>query len=346
MRLSLILKNNILWWSMVVIHIPFTGTIRCYLEYADGDPTPRISSEEFPMCEAFYRFKITNVSYVWWTVIHRGADISRLRSNRTSAYCEVLHSPTERVGDENRREIIAKMEEGFISCYCNTSIICTTRYSTFADYIKSSSREERRVYPPSSNILEKNNQTIRARQELLDKYLASTGMTTTTTTTTEATTTTTEITAVTEAEPWEEEAATEASEGFPKTVLVLIIGVICVALILLFIASVPFVWKIRKERRRKRLERTWEERVRQAGLEIEKQEKEAKTKIRRRRDSKEVGSKEKSSDGSKEFLGSRESIGSKEKLSKESPNAPIVDPFGDFIAHIGTGNVQQQPLGL
>nr|CDJ80426.1 unnamed protein product [Haemonchus contortus] len=259
------------------------------------------------MCEIHYEFNIIGPAYSWTLPFYRGANISRLRSNRTSAYCEVLHSPTERVGDENRREILAKMDKGFISCYCNTSIICHTQQSTFQDFIDSSSPEERRLYPPFSEIFLEGNESIR------------------------------------EAEPWEEEAATEASEGFPQTVLVLILGVICVALILLFIASVPFAWKIRKERRRKRLERTWEERVRQAGLEIEKQEKEAKTKIRRRRDSKEVGSKEKSSDGSKESLGSKESIGSKERLSKESVNAPSADPFGDFVAHIGTGNVQRQP---
>uniref|UniRef100_A0A7I4YXH1 Uncharacterized protein n=1 Tax=Haemonchus contortus TaxID=6289 RepID=A0A7I4YXH1_HAECO len=329
MRLSLILKNNILWWSVVVIHIPLSGPMRCYLEDAEGPLPPMISSEEFPMCEIHYEFNIIGPAYSWTLPFYRGANISRLRSNRTSAYCEVLHSPTERVGDENRREILAKMDKGFISCYCNTSIICHTQQSTFQDFIDSSSPEERRLYPPFSEIFLEGNESIRV-QEVLEKYLASIGMTT-------------GIIATPEAEPWEEEAATEASEGFPQTVLVLILGVICVALILLFIASVPFAWKIRKERRRKRLERTWEERVRQAGLEIERQEQEAKTKIRRRRDSKEVGSKEKSSDASKESLGSKESIGSKERLSKESVNAPSADPFGDFVAHIGTGNVQRQP---
>ncbi|VDO84981.1 unnamed protein product [Haemonchus placei] len=122
--------------------------------------------------------------------------------------------------------------------------------------------------------------------------------------------------------------------------VVLIIGGTFVMVILVSVLA-TLLWKVRKHQYKKKLERTWEERVRQAGLELEKQEQEAK--MKKLEDSKELGSKEKTIEESKEPMGSLEMTNSKERVSIEPANAPSADPFGDFIAKVDTGNAPPQP---
>nr|CDJ80429.1 unnamed protein product [Haemonchus contortus] len=122
--------------------------------------------------------------------------------------------------------------------------------------------------------------------------------------------------------------------------VVLILGGIFVTLILVSVLA-TLLWKVHKYQYKKKLERTWEERVRQAGLELEKQEQEAK--MKKLEDSKELEQKEKSIDESKEPMGSLEITNSKERLSNEPANGPSADPFGDFIAKVDAGNAPPQP---
>ncbi|KAK6040552.1 hypothetical protein COOONC_21943, partial [Cooperia oncophora] len=120
----------------------------------------------------------------------------------------------------------------------------------------------------------------------------------------------------------------------------------------------------RKEHHKKWLEKTWDERVRQAALELQTQS-EDHVRPRRRRFSVESGSREKSKEGSKEALhqkGSNEKVGSKEAGSKEKVGSKEAgsqerfgsnekkgskegggdDPFGEFVSKIGNMN---QPHG-
>ncbi|KAK5981331.1 hypothetical protein GCK32_019612, partial [Trichostrongylus colubriformis] len=107
----------------------------------------------------------------------------------------------------------------------------------------------------------------------------------------------------------------------------------------------------------KYLERTWDERVRRAGLELEKQEEAAVPKGRRRRDSKDNGfkarSKDLSAEGSKDTpsldgLGSKEggfkeAKGSKERIGSKDDGGD--DPFGQFVSKMGHIDQKQYPTG-
>ncbi|KAK6013256.1 hypothetical protein OSTOST_21486 [Ostertagia ostertagi] len=112
---------------------------------------------------------------------------------------------------------------------------------------------------------------------------------------------------------------------------------------------VPLMRKLRKKRYKKWLEKTWEERVRQAAEELNQQDEQVKG--RRRKPSRDMGSKgmsqEKSAEelqkaGSNEHFGSKEAgskepIGSKENMqfgSKEKGGGGD-DPFGDYVSKMG-----------
>uniref|UniRef100_A0A7I4YYJ3 Uncharacterized protein n=1 Tax=Haemonchus contortus TaxID=6289 RepID=A0A7I4YYJ3_HAECO len=317
MHVSLILKNNILWF-MVVVHIPLAGSMRCLIDEGQ-EGHPMISSEDFPSCEVYFYFERKGGQIFGKRLNYGGGDTTLKRSNMDSVSCDIYGGDNELIGQENREETLANMKGGLVNCFCDTSIICATNYSTFEKFFSEASPQEKQFYDPFKNI------GVPKAEELLAEYMANT-------TTINATSY-----GITEAY---RRVATDASGGFPVITVVLILGGIFVTLILVSVLA-TLLWKVHKYQYKKKLERTWEERVRQAGLELEKQEQEAK--MKKLEDSKELEQKEKSIDESKEPMGSLEITNSKERLSNEPANGPSADPFGDFIAKVDTGNAPPQP---
>ncbi|XGW05872.1 hypothetical protein V3C99_016323 [Haemonchus contortus] len=320
---SLLSRRNLLWLSMIAACFPLTGTVYCY---TDNFKERAITKKEHRFCTGSYgftrkghsKYSVSKPSF-WY------ADVD----SPSPVFCEIFDdSPPkkhEKIGRGGVRDInIAAVKKGTATCYCNTSIICATQRDTFEDYINNADRMERRVLRRFRKL------DVPEAVDELHEFMA-----------TSLPETTTEPTTSTGAEVGDESvdpegsnqegqhSAVDADESYedsrssPNMLLILGLGALVVLIIIVIIALVPTLIKYRKKRRKRWLEKTWDQRVKQAGEEWEKLEKEKKEKER-----KEAKSKGESSQDS--------------STPNFSDNGR--DPFGAFVSKMG--HLDEKGAGL
>nr|CDJ80428.1 unnamed protein product [Haemonchus contortus] len=82
-----------------------------------------------------------------------------------SVSCDIYGGDNELIGQENREETLANMKGGLVNCFCDTSIICATNYSTFEKFFSEASPQEKQFYDPFKNI------GVPKAEELLAEYM-------------------------------------------------------------------------------------------------------------------------------------------------------------------------------
>ncbi|XGW05877.1 hypothetical protein V3C99_016327 [Haemonchus contortus] len=279
-KAMLISRRNLFCFSMLATCFTLTGTIYCY---TDNSIEKVITKQEHRFCTGSYDFSKKPNSrwysvggmYFWY------ADVD----SPLPVFCEVFDNTPpkkhEKIGRGKLRDItIAAIETGTIRCYCNTSIICATRNDTFADYRSSAGEREKLFTRRFVNL------DVPEAVDELHKFMATSLLETTT----EPSMFSGGKEGAESANPQgsnqkgQHSAAKAASHGSydesssPNLLLVLGLGALVVLIIIVIIALVPILIKYRQKRRKKRLEKTWDQRVKQAGEELEKQKKEKEKK--------------------------------------------------------------------
>uniref|UniRef100_A0A0N4W6D8 Gnk2-homologous domain-containing protein n=1 Tax=Haemonchus placei TaxID=6290 RepID=A0A0N4W6D8_HAEPC len=292
------------------------------------DVVKAITKKEHRFCTGSYGFTRTghkkyrlSKSSFWY------ADVD----SPLPAFCEIFDDtpPMEhkKIGRGSVRDInIAAVKRGTATCYCNTSIICATQRNTFKNYFSKAGRTEKRVLRRFLKL------DVPEAVDELHKFMA-----------TSLPKTTTEPTPSTGAEAGDESANPEGlnqegqhsaanaasdesyddTRSSPNMLLILGLIALVVLIIIVIIALVPILIKYRKKRRKRWLEKTWDQRVKQAGEELEKVEKEKKEKEKKEAKSKGESSQDSTiptlSDGGR-------------------------DPFGAFVSKMG--HLDEKGAGL
>uniref|UniRef100_A0A7I4YYF5 Uncharacterized protein n=1 Tax=Haemonchus contortus TaxID=6289 RepID=A0A7I4YYF5_HAECO len=153
MKLLLLFESNVIWWSVIVIYIPFAGSdTKCY---TDTDSSGKITEKEYPMCYGyyFYRKRKPTEAYGKATIYLTGfkfhfADHNQKLNKRASVFCEIFEYNADLMtGDtEDREKAIWDLDQGVATCFCNTSILCATQKATFRDYLNKAGPRERFVF--------------------------------------------------------------------------------------------------------------------------------------------------------------------------------------------------------
>lgn len=110
----------------------------------------------------------------------------------------------------------------------------------------------------------------------------------------------------------------------------------CLILVALIVILMPIIMKYKRERHKKWLERTWDERVRKAGEELDRQSsEEANTRAKRKRAAEKASQEAWSNDGSKD-IGSRDP-------SRDMGSRDADDPFGNYVSKMGHIDIPAAP---
>nr|CDJ91361.1 hypothetical protein LOC100570619 [Haemonchus contortus] len=280
-KLLLLFENNVIWWSVIVIYIPFAGTdTKCY---TDTDSAGKITEKEYPMCYGyyFYRKRKPTEAYEKATIYLTGFKFHFVGHNqklnkRASVFCEIFEYNADLMtGDtEDREKAIWDLDQGVATCFCNTSILCATQKATFRDYLNKAGPKERFVFRRFVEELD-NAKAAKVYAAWLATSSTSPPPTTTVITTSAAITTVVAISGATAPSLGTATTTTEGkyqnrtatirevksdkdmsfssqhipeTGGFPLLIPLLLGAIIGLLLVLGIIAAVLFVWITRKKR--------------------------------------------------------------------------------------------------
>uniref|UniRef100_A0A7I4YZV6 Uncharacterized protein n=1 Tax=Haemonchus contortus TaxID=6289 RepID=A0A7I4YZV6_HAECO len=324
---------------MLAACFPLTGTVYCY---TDNSKERAITENEHRFCTSSYsftrkrngRYSVSNQSF-WY------ADVD----SKWSVFCEIFDDSPPReheiIGRGRVRDSkIAAVKKGTATCYCNTSIICATQGNTLKVYINKADRMERKVLQQFLKL------DVPEAVDELHKFMATSLPKATTEpspSTGEGVTVTVQIekqSSDTSPGAYSENPGASNQEGqrsdanaaldkshddssSPNLLLILGLGALVVLIIIVIIALVPILIKYRQKRRKRWLEKTWDQRVKKAGEELEKVEKERKEKEEKERKSKGEGSQD---------------------SATPNPSDGGRDPFGAFVSKMG--HLDEKGAGL